>query len=150
MRSHTSRSRAWFLRIQDSNVASVRKVLIFPDSGTTGAMSVDLSIVPKRRSPGFVAATGRYAQRERPRLDAGQRGSRVSRMHSSEERRLLHVRFFSIESHAPGILLLPVLVRAARQRGTSQDQCTGGDRSSRPPAFPIRVSRASFLFGSSE
>src|SRR5215510_7381250 len=29
MRSHTSRSRPWFLRIQDSNAASVRNVLIF-------------------------------------------------------------------------------------------------------------------------
>src|SRR4029453_14485192 len=41
MRSHTSRSRAWFLRIQDSNAASVRKVLIFRDSGTTEAMFED-------------------------------------------------------------------------------------------------------------
>src|SRR5262245_46014599 len=36
MRSHTSRSRAWFLRIQDSNAAPVRKV--FSDAATTEAM----------------------------------------------------------------------------------------------------------------
>src|SRR5262245_17657018 len=103
MRSHTSRSRAWFLRIQDSNAASVLKVLIFSDSGTTEAMM-------------NVAAW-------RPKCDQPQRS--------------LDVRLFSIESHAPGTLLLPVLVRAARQRGTFQDQCTGCDRSSRPLASPI-------------
>jgi len=36
MRSHTSRSRAWFLRIQDSNAAPVRNV--FFDAATTEAM----------------------------------------------------------------------------------------------------------------
>src|SRR4029453_3577817 len=54
MRSHTSRSRAWFLRIQDSNAASVRKVLIFRDSGTTEAMFEDrpLRIAPaESRAP---------------------------------------------------------------------------------------------------
>src|SRR5262249_37914319 len=63
MRSHTSRSRAWFLRIQDSNAAWVRKVLMFRDSRMTEAVVKASPREARFRVDGFQVKPARSARR---------------------------------------------------------------------------------------